>query len=145
MCEEKRLLSCAVNPARDLLLKNRSKEAYWEELFDYIFFILLSPLSSQEMRLVVATQLRGNAPKEKRAKMFLHVGNNRNIMLKEIVGVFDLDTSTVSADTKRFLKESEKNGTTENAVLELPKSFVLTDDGKVIFSQISTASLMGRV
>ena len=83
--------------------------------------------------------------KKERAKMFLHVGNNRNIMLKEIVGVFDLDTSTVSADTKRFLKESEKNGTTENAVLELPKSFVLTDDGKVIFSQISTASLMGRV
>jgi hypothetical protein len=48
VCEEKRLLSCAVNPARDLLLKNRSKEAYWEEIFDYIFFILLSPLSSQE-------------------------------------------------------------------------------------------------
>ena len=89
----------------------------------------------------------GQRPKKliERAKMFLHVGNNRNIMLKEIVGVFDLDTSTVSADTKRFLKESEKNGTTENAGLELPKSFVLTDDGKVIFSQISTASLMGRV
>ena len=89
----------------------------------------------------------GQCPKKliERAKMFLHVGNNRNIMLKDIVGVFDLDTSTVSADTKRFLKESEKNGTTENAVLELPKSFVLTDDGKVIFSQISTASLMGRV
>ena len=88
----------------------------------------------------------GQRPKNKeRAKMFLHVGNNRNIMLKDIVGVFDLDTSTVSADTKRFLMESEKNGTTENAVLELPKSFVLTDDGKVIFSQISTASLMGRV
>ena len=138
MCEEKR-------GERLLSLKESSKEAYWEELFDYIFFILLSPLSSQEMRLVVATQLRGNAPKKERAKMFLHVGNNRNIMLKEIVGVFDLDTSTVSADTKRFLKESEKNGTTENAVLELPKSFVLTDDGKVIFSQISTASLMGRV
>ena len=130
MCEEKRLLS----------FKERSKEAYWEELFDYIFFILLSPLSSQERGGVW-----GNAPKKERAKMFLHVGNNRNIMLKEIVGVFDLDTSTVSADTKRFLKESEKNGTTENAVLELPKSFVLTDDGKVIFSQISTASLMGRV
>ena len=132
MCEEKRLLS----------LKERSKEAYWEEYFliNYLFIILLSPLSSQERGGVW-----GSAPKKERAKMFLHVGNNRNIMLKEIVGVFDLDTSTVSADTKRFLKESEKNGTTENAVLELPKSFVLTDDGKVIFSQISTASLMGRV
>ena len=133
MCEEKR-------GERLLSLKESSKEAYWEELFDYIFFILLSPLSSQERGGVW-----GGAPRKERAKMFLHVGNNRNIMLKEIVGVFDLDTSTVSADTKRFLKESEKNGTTENAVLELPKSFVLTDDGKVIFSQISTASLMGRV
>ena len=63
MCEEKRLLSCAVNPARDLLLKNRSKEAYWEEIFDYIFFILLSPLSSQERGGVW-----GNAPKKRKGK-----------------------------------------------------------------------------
>lgn len=77
--------------------------------------------------------------------MFLHVGNNKNILLKNIIGVFDLDTSTVSADTKKFLKESEKAGTTENAVLELPKSFVLTEDGGIVFSQISTSSLMGRV
>ena len=113
-----------------------------------IYFLFFFPLFLLKKEVGFGATPQENpkkTPRKERAKMFLHVGNNRNIMLKEIVGVFDLDTSTVSADTKRFLKESEKNGTTENAVLELPKSFVLTDNGKVIFSQISTASLMGRV
>jgi len=44
VCEEKRLLSCAVNPARDLLLKNRSKEAYWEEYFLINYLLFFFPL-----------------------------------------------------------------------------------------------------
>ena len=50
MCEEKRLLSCAVNPARDLLLKNRSKEAYWKEYFlinNLLFFFPLFLLKKE--------------------------------------------------------------------------------------------------
>ncbi len=77
--------------------------------------------------------------------MFLHAGNNKNLLLKNIIGVFDMDTATVSVDTKTFLKTKEKSGDTEMIVSELPKSFILTDGGEVIFSQISTASLMGRI
>ncbi len=77
--------------------------------------------------------------------MFLHAGNNKNLRLKSIVGIFDMDTATVSHDTKDFLKNRDKNGMTEALFEEVPKSFILTDDGKVYFSQISTQALIGRV
>ena len=77
--------------------------------------------------------------------MFLHAGNNRSIRLKNIIGIFDMDTATVSQDTKKFLKKAEKDGATEMLVPEIPKSFILTDDGEVLFSQISTSSLVGRI
>ncbi|MBE6622451.1 MAG: DUF370 domain-containing protein [Ruminococcaceae bacterium] len=77
--------------------------------------------------------------------MFLHAGNNKNLRLKKIIGIFDMDTATVSADTKNFLKRTDRLGVTEALFDEVPKSFLLTDDGKVYFSQISTHSLVGRV
>jgi len=77
--------------------------------------------------------------------MFLHAGNNKNLRLKEIIGIFDMDTATVSPDTKEFLKRADRLGITEALFDEVPKSFLLTDDGKVYFSQISTQSLVGRV
>lgn len=77
--------------------------------------------------------------------MFLHAGNNKNLRLKKIVGIFDMDTATVSADTKNFLKRADRLGVTEALFDEVPKSFLLTDDGKVYFSQISTQSLVGRI
>lgn len=77
--------------------------------------------------------------------MFLHAGNNKSLRLKEIIGIFDMDTATVSNDTKSFLKKKEKSNRTEAAVNELPKSFILTDKGEVVFSQISTSSLIGRI
>ena len=79
--------------------------------------------------------------------MFLHVGNNKNIRKKDIVGIFDADTSTVSVTTRRFLAGAQQRGEVEAAREEIPKSFVLyRKKGKyeVCFSQISTAALQGR-
>ncbi len=76
--------------------------------------------------------------------MFLHVGNKKNIRLREIIGIFDMDTATVSPHTRDFLRSCDRAGFTENAVDELPKSFILTETDEVIFSQISTSSLLGR-
>lgn len=77
--------------------------------------------------------------------MYLHVGNNKNLRKKNIIGIFDMDTATVSQETKKFLKAKDKNGETVMITEEIPKSFVLTDDGIIYFSQISTMSLVGRV
>ena len=80
--------------------------------------------------------------------MFLHVGNNKNIRIKQVVGIFDMDNTTVSAITRKFLNNKQKKGLVESADSEIPKSFILYKDGqdmKVCFSQISAAALKGRL
>ena len=79
--------------------------------------------------------------------MFLHIGNNKNIRKKAIIGIFDADTATISAVTRRFLSSAQKRGEVETANEEIPKSFILyekNDGYGICFSQISTAALIGR-
>ena len=76
--------------------------------------------------------------------MFLHAGNNKNIYLKEIIGIFDMDRVTVSKRAREYLQNAEKEGITVALFDELPKSFIVTDEA-VYFSQISTSALIGRL
>lgn len=76
--------------------------------------------------------------------MYLHIGNHKNVRTRQIVGIFDLDTASSSAITRSFIKRKEKEGKTVFAAEEIPKSFVLTDGGTVLFSQISSKRLLGR-
>ncbi len=82
--------------------------------------------------------------------MYLHVGNNQNIRIKDIVGIFDADTATVSAITKKYLSDADAQKSVSFASEEIPKSFVVYQDRKterykICFSQLSSMSLMGRI
>ena len=82
--------------------------------------------------------------------MYLHAGNNKNIRERNIIGIFDIESSTVSEITKNYLADAEKRGETESAAIdELPKSFILYFDKnqefKICFSQLSSSSLDGRI
>ena len=79
--------------------------------------------------------------------MFLHVGNNKNLRKKNIIGIFDADTATVSTVTRKFLSSASKRGGVEAASEEIPKSFVLYEKKEgygICFSQISSTALLGR-
>lgn len=79
--------------------------------------------------------------------MYLHLGNDTVVKIKNIIGIFDLDTSTVSKYTRDFLTSAEKGGNVINVTYELPKSFVLCRENgvkKVYISQISSATLQKR-
>lgn len=81
--------------------------------------------------------------------MYLHVGNNQNIRIRNVIGIFDADSATVSAVTKKYLSSLEAEGLVHFASVELPKSFILYKEKnnkyRVCFSQLSTASLVGRI
>lgn len=79
--------------------------------------------------------------------MYLHVGNGKSVKKKNIVGIFDLDTATVSKITRELLGEKEKAGRLEYDYSDLPRSFVLSDEerGKIILSRISSAGLKIRM
>ena len=80
--------------------------------------------------------------------MYLHVGNNKNIREKNIVGIFDADSATISMVTRKFLSDADRRGAVEAANEELPKSFILYREEKggyrICFSQISSSALLGR-
>lgn len=58
--------------------------------------------------------------------MYLHLGQDTILRTKEILGIFDLDTATLSKHTRNFLARAEKDGRVVNVTGELPKSFIVT-------------------
>lgn len=79
--------------------------------------------------------------------MYIHLGCNTLVKSEEIIGIFDLDNTTVSSRTRDFLRKAEKSGQIVLAGNELPKSFVLTNKNKktrVFLSQFATSTLCKR-
>ena len=80
--------------------------------------------------------------------MYLHIGNGQSVKKKDVIGIFDLDTSTVTKTGKDFINRLEKNGAIEYADDDLPRSFVLVNEkgkNKVKLSRISSKGLLTRV
>lgn len=80
--------------------------------------------------------------------MFLHLGNDVVINTKNLIGIFDIDKSSISKFTKEYLNNAEKMKRIINVSFELPKSFIVCLDENfnetVYISQISPATLKKR-
>ena len=76
--------------------------------------------------------------------MYLHVGNELVVNTRDVIGIFDMDNTTVSRQGRRFLPESQDKGFIINATDDLPKSYVVTkrnDETKIYVSSSSTHAL----
>ncbi|MGI5977723.1 MAG: extracellular matrix regulator RemB [Candidatus Limivicinus sp.] len=79
--------------------------------------------------------------------MYLHLGKGTVVNTDEIVAIFDLDISSQSHLTRKYLNCAEKAGQVINAAEDIPKSFVVTERGgerRVYLSQMATATLLKR-
>lgn len=80
--------------------------------------------------------------------MYLHIGNNYSVRLSDVVGIFDIENTTVDKCTKKFLERAEKERKCVYTTYEMPKSFVVTvKDGeeRVYISQLAAATLRKRL
>lgn len=75
--------------------------------------------------------------------MYLHLGENTVITTDKIIGIFDMDTSTVNKATREYLSLAEKENKIVYVSYELPKSFIVTAD-KIYVSPINTNTLLKR-
>ena len=78
---------------------------------------------------------------------YLHLGHGFVVRDDEIVGVFDLDVTSQSHLTRKYLAACEKAGQVEAASGELPKSFVVCAGGgkrRLVLSPMNTATLLKR-
>ena len=79
--------------------------------------------------------------------MYIHIGNGVTVKRSDVIGVFDLDTSTVSAITRKFINKKEKEGKLSYSDSDLTRAFILVkEDGdyKVKLSRISDQGIKAR-
>ncbi len=79
--------------------------------------------------------------------MYVHLGVDSVVKEDDIIGIFDLDSTTVSKHTRKFLEVAEKEKKVINVSFELPKSFVLCgskNKNNVYISQLSSSTLYKR-
>lgn len=82
--------------------------------------------------------------------MYLHLGQNCMVSEDSIIGIFDLDNSSWSHITRKFLSEADKSGNVISVSEEIPKSFILCSDNNykerytIYLSQLSSQTLLKR-
>lgn len=79
--------------------------------------------------------------------MYLHLGKGTVVSKTEIVAIFDLDITSQSHLTRKYLSMAEKSGQVVNVSEDIPKSFVVCEtNGKrtLYLSQMSSATLLKR-
>ena len=90
--------------------------------------------------------------------MFLYLGDGKYKRRSDVIGIFDMDTATVSNTTKEFLNQAQSFGDITSLGQELPKSFIVIGHAPmgdacvhggvfhcaVALSQFSPRTLIGR-
>ena len=79
--------------------------------------------------------------------MYLSIGNDMAVRDRSIIGIFDLDNTTVSKRTQSFLSRAEQNGEVVPCD-DLPKAFVLTAEygmSRVYLTSLNTSTLEKRL
>ena len=81
--------------------------------------------------------------------MYIHIGQDTVIVDEEIIGIFDMENTTVMKSTVDYLNKAEKNGNVNNvAPFELPKSFIVTNTKKgkkIHISPVSVGTILKRI
>ena len=75
--------------------------------------------------------------------MYIYLGGDIPISTRDIIGVFDMDTSTVNKATRDYLTKAEKEKRVIYVNYELPKSFIVCRD-KIYVCPLNTATILKR-
>lgn len=79
--------------------------------------------------------------------MFLHLGENIVVPIKDVIGIFDIESTMYSPDTSQFLRLAEEDGFVERITNDKPKSFIIAEvnkKSKIYLSPISSSTLCKR-
>ena len=79
---------------------------------------------------------------------YLHIGQNVMVPEKQIIGIFDLDNTSQSKWTRKFLADAEQEGVVLSVTEDVPKSFLVCDHpyhSQIVYiSQLNPQTLQKR-
>lgn len=75
--------------------------------------------------------------------MYIHIGGEKAVLMKDIIGIMDIENTSTSHVTRKFLREMEKKGKVITASFDLPKSVVVTSE-YVYITPVSPQTLEKR-
>lgn len=76
--------------------------------------------------------------------MYVDIDTDSLVNGDDVVGIFDLDNTTVNKFTNEFLNKMQVEGKIEYLVSDIPKSFILMKDGTVFVVELSSQILKKR-
>ncbi len=79
--------------------------------------------------------------------MFIHLGGDTVISIKDVISIMDVESSNLSKTTKEFLSIAEDEGFIRKISEDDPKSFILTEKNNktiIYLSPISSVTLLKR-
>lgn len=84
--------------------------------------------------------------------MYLYLGGDAVARENDVIGIFDMDNTTISKHTRDFLSAAEKNGEVVTTTWDIPKAFVVCATPKketscrrhVFLTQMAPATLRKR-
>ena len=74
--------------------------------------------------------------------MYIHLGMGVVVREEDVVGIFDMENTTVSGATRDFLKRAQKENLVEDVCYDLPRSII--GGVRVYITQIAPATLLKR-
>lgn len=75
--------------------------------------------------------------------MYIHIGGEEAVLMKDIIGIMDIENTSTSIVTRNFLRKMEEKGKVITASLDLPKSMVVTTE-YVYITPVSPQTLEKR-
>ena len=79
--------------------------------------------------------------------MYLHLGNDVVVSKADILAIFDMDNTTISKRSRKFLTMAQTLGQVIDITDDLPKSYIVTEasgDVNVYISSVSSKTLYKR-
>ena len=79
--------------------------------------------------------------------MYIHLGRDYVLNDRDIIGIFNLETTTTSPRGREFLNYAQKNGAVVSLSDELPQCYVLAEGAvvdTVYLSELSPAAMRRR-
>lgn len=80
--------------------------------------------------------------------MYLHIGNDVMLDMGDIIGIFDLENTTITKQGRKFINSAQANGEVKPfAGEDMPRTYVITERGgrqSVYLSSIYSHTLKKR-